>query len=265
MKEKNQYLKKGLTGKKLNKVKGIVIHWFASPNAKATNVIKYWEGQANGVNAHDVICLDGTVYHAVPYSDMCYQVGRKGGYESKAVKKLSAYPNDCVVGIECAHLDMKGKMTDATYKSLVELSAKLVKKFKLTVEDLWLHSEIVGKDYKDCHRWFTTTKPSDWAKFKKDVANMIDGSAKAKPAKVVAPKAPIKTASKSEIKSTGTIKIICDALNVRVSDSLDSKVQTVVKKGEVFTVVAEKNGMYKLKSGLWCSSSNKYVKFTKSK
>jgi hypothetical protein len=175
MKEVNQYLTgNALTGKKLKSVKAIVIHWFADPMAKATNVIKWWQSQANGVSAHDVICLDGTVYHAVPYDAMAYQVGCPRGYTQAAVNRLSSYPNDCVVGIECAHLDDKGTMTPETYNSLVQLSAKLLQQFNLTINDLWLHSEIVGKDYKDCHRWFTTTKPEDWPKFKNDVAAVLN-------------------------------------------------------------------------------------------
>lgn len=177
MKEVNQYLTgKALSGKKLNKVKAVVIHWFADPMAKATNVIKYWQGLANGISAHDVICLDGTLYHAVPYDAMAYQVGCPRGYTKEALNRLSSYPNDCVVGIECAHLDWKGTMTPETYDTLVKHSAKLLKMFGLGIDDLWLHSEIVGKDYKDCHRWFTTTKPDDWDKFKKDVYAVLHPS-----------------------------------------------------------------------------------------
>ncbi|HZW83747.1 MAG TPA: N-acetylmuramoyl-L-alanine amidase [Candidatus Deferrimicrobium sp.] len=175
MKEVNQYLTgAALTGKKLKAKKAVVIHWFADPMARATNVIKWWQSQANGVSAHDVIDLDGTVYHAVHYDDMAYQVGCPRGYTKTALTRLSSYPNDCVVGIECAHIDNTGKMTPETYASLVQLSARLLKQFGLTVNDLWLHSEIVGKDYKDCHRWFTTTQPSDWPKFKNDVAAVLN-------------------------------------------------------------------------------------------
>jgi N-acetylmuramoyl-L-alanine amidase len=159
-KEVNKYLTgKALTGQKLKKTKGIVIHWFADPMAKAENVINWWQRQADGVSAHDVICLDGTLYHAVPYDQMAYQVGCKRGYTKDAVSRLSAYPNDCVIGVECAHLDWDGTMTPATYNTLVQHTAKLVKQEKLGLDDIWLHSQIVGKDYKDCHRWFTTTKP----------------------------------------------------------------------------------------------------------
>jgi LysM repeat protein len=183
MKEVNQYLTgSALTGKNLKAVKGVVIHWFADPMALATNVIKYWQRLGSGVSAHDVICLDGTLYHAVPYNAVAYQVGCPRGYTKAAVSRLSAYPNDCVVGIECAHLDNTGKMTPETYATLVQHSANLLRKFNLTVNDLWLHSEIVGKDYKDCHRWFTTTKPADWIKFKAEVNASLHPAPKPAPA-----------------------------------------------------------------------------------
>ena len=180
-------MKKNLTNRKLNKVKGIVVHWFADEMAEAEDVIKFWEGRANGVGTQYVIGLDGKIFHVVPDGMMAYQVGKKGGYTNAAEKRLSDYPNDCVIGIECAHLDMKGTMTKETKASLLWLSAKLIKDNKLESDDLWLHSEIVGKDYKDCHRWFTTTKPSDWIKFKKDVHNINHPAPKP-----VAPKPPVK-------------------------------------------------------------------------
>ncbi len=56
------------------------------------------------------------------------------------------------------------------------------------------------------------------------------------------------------------VRIICDELNIRESASFDSKIVGVVKKGEAFTVVAEQNGLYKLKSGAgWISAGPAYV------
>lgn len=56
------------------------------------------------------------------------------------------------------------------------------------------------------------------------------------------------------------VRIICDELNIRQSASFDSKVVGVVKKGDAFTVVAEQNGLYKLKSGAgWISAGTAYV------
>lgn len=57
------------------------------------------------------------------------------------------------------------------------------------------------------------------------------------------------------------VEIICDELNIRESASFDSRVVGTVLKGEVFTIVDEKNGLYKLKSGAgWISAGAKYVK-----
>ena len=55
------------------------------------------------------------------------------------------------------------------------------------------------------------------------------------------------------------VRIICDELNIRQSASFDSKIVGLVKKGEAFTVVAEQNGLYKLKSSAgWISANSKY-------
>ncbi len=60
--------------------------------------------------------------------------------------------------------------------------------------------------------------------------------------------------------TTFLVEIICDSLNIRQSDSFDSKVVGTVKKGQVFTITQESNGLYKLKSGVgWISANKKYV------
>ena len=57
------------------------------------------------------------------------------------------------------------------------------------------------------------------------------------------------------------VEIICDELNIRQQADFNSKVVGTVKKGEVFTIVEEKNGLGKLKSGAGYISMNaKYVR-----
>ncbi len=57
------------------------------------------------------------------------------------------------------------------------------------------------------------------------------------------------------------VEIICDSLNIRQSDSFDSKVVGTIKKGQVFTIVEVSNGLGRLKSGAgWISLNPKYVK-----
>ena len=57
------------------------------------------------------------------------------------------------------------------------------------------------------------------------------------------------------------VEIICDELNIRQQADFNSKVVGTVKKGEVFTIIEEKNGLGKLKSGVGYISMNaKYVR-----
>ena len=56
------------------------------------------------------------------------------------------------------------------------------------------------------------------------------------------------------------VKIICNSLNIRVTDSFDSKVVGTVSKNEIYTIVQESNGLGKLKSGAgWISMGSAYV------
>ena len=57
------------------------------------------------------------------------------------------------------------------------------------------------------------------------------------------------------------IEVICNELNIRQSADFNSKVVGVVKKGEVYTIIEESNGLGKLKSGAgWISMGSSYVK-----
>ena len=55
---------------------------------------------------------------------------------------------------------------------------------------------------------------------------------------------------KETAKSTSyTVKVVADILNVRSGAGTNYKVNTTIKKNEVYTIVEEKNGWGKLKSG----------------
>ena len=57
------------------------------------------------------------------------------------------------------------------------------------------------------------------------------------------------------------VEIICDELNIRQRAEFNSKVVGTVKKGEVYTIIGEENGLGKLKSGAgYISLNSKYVK-----
>ncbi|MGG4438294.1 N-acetylmuramoyl-L-alanine amidase [Priestia megaterium] len=170
----NNYLPKSAqTGISLGRVRGIIVHWVANPNTTAAANISYWRNQSNGIQAHDVINLNGDLYHAVPYNVMCYHIGSKV-YTKDCLKRLGSYPNNATIGVECTHVDWDGKMTDATYQTLVTHVANLCKKFGLTADDVWLHYETNG--WKDCHRYFVKSLNGRWKTFLRQVADKIAGS-----------------------------------------------------------------------------------------
>ena len=69
------------------------------------------------------------------------------------------------------------------------------------------------------------------------------------------------TTSTTTSSSSFLVEIICDALNIRQKADFNSKVVGTAKKGEVFTIVEESNGLGKLKSGAgYISLNSKYVK-----
>ena len=69
------------------------------------------------------------------------------------------------------------------------------------------------------------------------------------------------SATKSNSDNSVLVEIVCDELNIRQQADFNSKVVGTVKRGEVFTIVEEKNGLGKLKSGVgYISMNTKYVK-----
>ena len=61
--------------------------------------------------------------------------------------------------------------------------------------------------------------------------------------------------------SSFLVEIICDELNIRQKADFNSKVVGTVKRGEVYTILQEENGLGKLKSGVgYISLNSKYVK-----
>lgn len=162
--------------KKLIKVKGIVIHWYANPKSKAVANRNFFEGRKSGKNgygsAHYLIDEIEEI-QAIPDLEMAYHVG-SNVYTQSALRNLSSYPNNCTIGIEMAHDDWTGKPSPTVYKKTVALTARLLKKYGLTEKNVWTHHQVVG--WKDCHRWYTNNA-AEWVKFIADVAQALNGKA----------------------------------------------------------------------------------------
>lgn len=127
-------------------------------------------------SSHDIIDLNGDLYHCIPYNEVAYHTGSslpytKGSqqvYTPMVWEKLSGTyhvkpnPNMHSIGVECTHIDQKGQMSDATYHRLVDWCAHMLSRYNLPLDALCLHRDVVG--WKKCHRFFVDS-PMEWRVF----------------------------------------------------------------------------------------------------
>lgn len=258
-------------GKKLNKVKGIVIHWTANMSAGADDEahFRYFNGNAitakSYASAHYFVDQD-SILEVVPPTEMAYHVGAV----RYRTNRLGAYPNDCTIGVETC-VNVKGAGFKTAIDQSAQLCAKLLKDHGLGITDLYRHYDVTGKD---CPRYFvdnTTAKQfgykdaaSAWAEFKALVSSYLNK----KPTTATKVKAAVKKVVPKK-KKTYVQVTYPGALAVREKADFNAPAKTHAKRNEVFTVdkkVKSKQGvyMYKLVSGLYITASKEYVKtFTK--
>lgn len=71
----------------------------------------------------------------------------------------------------------------------------------------------------------------------------------------------VNTQTSAATDSNFLVEIICDELNIRQKADFNSKIVGIVKRGEVYTIIQEENGLGKLKSGAgYISLNSNYVK-----
>lgn len=251
-------------------VKGVVIHWTANEGKGADNNAHYnyfAKLKDRYASAHYFVDSKGILL-IIPENEMAYHVGA----QSYKTKKYGSYPNNAMIGVEmCVNSD--GDFNE-TYRRAVWLCATLLKKYKLSINELERHYDITGKD---CPKMFVTdsygqkymgmSASSAWNKFKKDVQAVMNGVS---PTKISAKETtPSKTTSSSssshypydKTKGIGTLTILADQLNIRADASFSSAIKKVARKGQVYYVYGEKNGLYDIGGG-WVSANAQYVKFT---
>jgi N-acetylmuramoyl-L-alanine amidase len=134
---------------KLKAVKAIIIHWVANPKTSAMANRNFFENRKHGKtgfgSAHFFVDLDGSYLQCLPEDEVAYHVGAKT-YKELALKNISTYPNDSSLGIEVTHEDWTGRFSIIVELATAKLTAYLLKKYNLTVEDVYRHYDITGKD-----------------------------------------------------------------------------------------------------------------------
>lgn len=154
--------------KKLLKLKGIVIHWTANTgkgaNAEANR--NYFNTTNRAASAHYIVD-DKTIVQCIPDDEIAYHVGAASYTRAGNNLKEGVYsPNYFLIGIEmCVNSDGNWAKT---YNNTAELAAYLLKKYKLTVKDMYRHYDITGKD---CPKMMIDE--NEWLKFKNLVHKLM--------------------------------------------------------------------------------------------
>ena len=147
----NEYSRPGTA---LSQVNGIVIHYTANPGTTAEQNRSYFENLKDTgetyASSHFVIGMDGEIVQCIPTWEVAYASNDR---------------NYDTVSIECCHPDATGKFNDATYRSMVQLTAWLWLKFNLTEEDVIRHYDVT---WMLCPKAFVE-RPEAWEQFQADL------------------------------------------------------------------------------------------------
>ena len=143
----------------LEKVNGIVIHYTANPGSSAKANRNYFEGLKDSgqtyASSHFIVGLKGEIIQCIPSREIAYASNER---------------NEDTLSIETCHPDESGRYNQATYDSLVELTAWLCHKFDLQSTDVIRHYDVIGKI---CPKAFVEDEQA-WEQFRRDVQAGID-------------------------------------------------------------------------------------------
>ncbi|MCD8148764.1 MAG: N-acetylmuramoyl-L-alanine amidase [Clostridiales bacterium] len=151
----NEYSRPGIA---LEEVNGIVIHYTANPGTSAQANRDYFEGlkdsHATKASAHFIVGLEGEIVQCIPTAEIAYASNDR---------------NSDTLSIECCYENEDGSFNQATYDSVIHLTAWLCAKFGLTSEDVIRHYDITGKM---CPIYYVEN-PDAWEQFKEDVDDYL--------------------------------------------------------------------------------------------
>ncbi|AMR10831.1 N-acetylmuramoyl-L-alanine amidase [Bacillus licheniformis] len=244
----NQYTRPGL---KLSGVKGIVMHWTATPGATALNERNYFNGTCIAdkryASAHYFVDRNEAQY-IIPENEMAYHAHDQNRC---FVSFLKPNANQTSISVEMC-VEKNGTIHDETVQNAAELVADLCKRFKLSTDKIVRHYDVTNKS---CPApWVSDS--SKLAAFRKKVDGLLGN----------------KTVSNSTASSTaasGSLKSKVNGLRFYSKPSWEDRdVVGTVNKGYGFPTVVEKVKVgsayqYKVKNSkgatYYITASDKYV------
>lgn len=148
-------------GLKMERINDVVIHYVANPGTTAEQNRGYFEGleyqtdsSKTYASCHFIIGLDGEIVQIIPMDEKAYASNNR---------------NSDTVAIECCHPDEDGKFTDATYESLVKLTAWILAETDLKEKNVIRHYDVNGKI---CPKYYVEHEDA-WEQFRKDVRKAL--------------------------------------------------------------------------------------------
>lgn len=138
-------------GDLLEACNAVVIHYVGNPGTTAEQNRNYYGNPGTKVNSHFLVGLDGEIIQSIPLEE-----------KSSATSER----NRDTISIEVCHPDEEGKFTEASYDSVVRLTAWLMDACQLEGEDALIrHYDATGKE---CPIYYVKNE-SAWLQLKADV------------------------------------------------------------------------------------------------
>lgn len=142
----------------LEKIKGIVIHYTGNPGSTAQGNRNYFENlkdtHITKASSHYIVGLDGEIIQCIPVDEISY---------------ASNHRNRDTLSIEVCHPDERGVFNDATYNSLVHLTAWLCNQTGLDEKDVIRHYDVTEKI---CPKYYVEHEDA-WIQFRNDVSQKM--------------------------------------------------------------------------------------------
>jgi N-acetylmuramoyl-L-alanine amidase CwlA len=146
-------------GTEVREINAIVVHYVGNPGTTAAQNRTYYarlaENHETKVSSNFLVGLDGEIIQCVPVNEVAF---------------CSNWRNDDTISIECCHPDATGQFNNATYASLVRLTAWLCYKLDLDSADVIRHYDVSGKE---CPKYFVDNEDK-WEDFKAEVQTALE-------------------------------------------------------------------------------------------
>lgn len=235
--------------------KGLLLHSVGCAQPNPYVFQRVWNKAGVNVCVHGVLGPDGTVVQCLDWNHRGWHAGGLANNTHIGIEMTEPASIKYVGSSSWVDLDPVKTKTHvlATYRTAVELFAYLCKEYKLDpLKDgvILSHSEAhrkgLASNHGDVeHLWSRFGLSMDG--FRQDIKNAIM-SGVTKP-----------TVAEEKTNIGYLVKVTASSLNYRSGPGVDFKINGQIRKNEVYTIVDEKNGWGKLKSGAgWINL--KYVK-----